>query len=140
LVDPEVFQRRLARLEAVLSDLRDLARVDRAAFMRDRALQAQAERWLYVAAECVLDLAHHVIADRGWRTPETYRDAFRVLRDNGVLDEGLAANMEGWAGLRNVLAHLYLDVDHQLLHRILTDELGFLEQFAKRITRAAGGE
>jgi len=86
LVDPEVFQRRLARLEAVLRDLRGLARVDRGAFLKDRALQAQAERWLYVAAECALDLAHHVIADRGWRTPETYRDAFRVLGDSGVLD------------------------------------------------------
>ena len=56
MVDRDVFDRRLAKLEALL---RDLARVERERFLVDRSLQAQAERWLQLAAECTLDLAHH---------------------------------------------------------------------------------
>ena len=64
MVDRDVFDRRLAKLETLLRDLRSLSKVERAAFLSDRALQAQAERWLQLAAECALDLAHHLIADR----------------------------------------------------------------------------
>lgn len=103
--------------------------------MRDRAAQAQAERWLHLASECVLDLAHHLIADRGWRTPSSYRDAIRVLAENAVMDDSLADQLDLWAGLRNVLVHLYLDVDHDTLFRILQSDLDQLEDFARAVSR-----
>ena len=80
MVDREVFDRRLAKLEELLRDLRTLARTERAAFLTDRGQKAQAERWLQLAAECTLDLAHHLIAERGWKTPTTYRETFEILR------------------------------------------------------------
>jgi len=40
LVDRDVFDRRLAKLEALLRDLRELARVERERFLADRGLQA----------------------------------------------------------------------------------------------------
>lgn len=137
MVDREVFDRRLARLEELLSDLRGLAVVPRQEFLRNRGLQAQAERWLHLAAECALDLANHLIADRGWRTPTTYREAFQILKEQGVLSEKLATAMEGWAGLRNVLVHLYLGVDHERIWQTLVNDLGVLEQFAAALSRAA---
>lgn len=136
MVDREVFERRLAKLEELLRDLRTLAVVDREPFLRDRGLRAQAERWLQLAAECALDLAHHLIADRGWKTPSTYREAFEILRAEGVIDAALAEQMQAWAGLRNVLTHLYLEVDHARLHEILRGELGQLERYAAALTRS----
>jgi len=136
MVDPEVFARRLATLERLLADLRGLAQVDRQAFLQSRGYQAQAERWLHLAAECAIDLANHLVADRGWRTPGTYREAFEVLHEAGVVDSELAAQMASWAGLRNLLVHVYLEVDHERLHDILTRELGQLEAFALAMNRA----
>jgi len=138
LVDREVFDRRLAGLEQLLRDLRGLARSGRAQFLRDRGLQAQAERWLQLAAESVLDLANHLISERGGRTPESYRDSIRVLAEEGVLPEELASCIEAWAGLRNVLIHLYLEVDHETIWEVLTDDLGDLESFAAAVAAAAG--
>lgn len=133
MVNREVFQRRLARLEQLLRDLRQLASIPRAEYLGDRGKQAQAERWLHLAAECVLDLAHHLIADRGWRTPSSYRDAIQVLAENDILDDSLAGQLEAWAGLRNVLVHLYLDVDQQMLFTILERDLGQLEEYARQL-------
>jgi uncharacterized protein YutE (UPF0331/DUF86 family) len=138
LVDREVFDRRLARLEELLRDLRRLSRSGREPYLGDRGLQAQAERWLQLAAECVLDLANHLISERGWRTPETYRDSIRVLAEEGVLPGDLAPRLEAWAGLRNILVHLYLEVDHETLWRVLTEDLGDLEAFAAAVASAAG--
>jgi uncharacterized protein YutE (UPF0331/DUF86 family) len=136
LVDRDVFDRRLAKLEWLIRELRKVAARGREAFLADSTVQASAERWLHLAAECVLDFAHHVIADRGWKTPETYREAFRILEAEGVLTSERAREMEGWAGLRNVLVHLYLDVDHERLYEILTRNLDQLEAFAAEVSRA----
>lgn len=135
MVDREVFDRRLSRMEELLRDLRALSATPRDTFLRDRGLQAQAERWLQLAAECALDLAHHLIADRGWKTPESYREAFEILRAEGVLDASLADAMQGWAGLRNLLTHLYLEVDHARIHEILCGELDPLERYAASLSR-----
>ena len=137
MVDPEVFDRRLSKLEQLLKQLRQAAKNDWEAFRANEWLQASVERWLHLAAECTLDLAHHLIADRGWRTPTSYRDSFQILEENGVLSTELARQMEGWAGLRNVLVHLYLDVDRRRLHEILTQDLDQLELYADAVSRAA---
>jgi len=141
LVDRDTFDRRLAKLEELLGDLRRIApkrSAERDAFLSDRGVQAQAERWLELAAECCIDLAHHLIADRGWRSPRTYRETFEILRDNGVLDAELCVAMQGWAGLRNVLTHLYLDVDHARICDVLERELDQLDRFAVAVARATG--
>jgi len=139
LVDRDTFDRRLAKLEELLGDLRRIAPkcpADREAFLVDRGVQAQAERWLQLAGECCIDLAHHLIADRGWRSPRTYRETFEILRDHGVLDAELAEAMKGWAGLRNALTHLYMDVDHARICDVLEHELDQLARFAAAVARA----
>ena len=140
MVDRDVFERRLARLEVLLRDLRVLARTPRERFLGDRGLQAQAERWLQLAAECALDLAHHLIASRGWPVPSTYREAFQILEREGVLTSDLSHRMQGWAGLRNVLTHLYLEIDHERVYAVLTSELDALETYAAALSRALDGE
>jgi uncharacterized protein YutE (UPF0331/DUF86 family) len=139
LVDRDTFERRLGKLEELLRDLRALAETEAESFLADRGLQAQAERWLQLAAQCTVDLAYQLIADRGWSVPATNREAFSVLRREGVLSEELAARMGEWAGLRNLLVHLYLTVDSQRLYEILTTELDQLEDFARAVTRALDG-
>lgn len=136
MVDREVFERRLGKLESLLRDLRSLARESRDDYLGDRAKQAQAERWLHLASECVLDLSHHLIADRGWRQPASYREAIRVLAENGAIDDELCSQLELWAGLRNVLVHLYLDVDHDTIFEIMQTDLDQLESFARAIAQA----
>jgi uncharacterized protein YutE (UPF0331/DUF86 family) len=136
LVDRETFDRRLAKLEELLAKLRALGATPRSTYLESEGLRAQSERWLQLAAECSLDLAHQLIAERGWKTPATYREAFEILRSERVLDADLASDMQGWAGLRNILTHLYLDIDHERLHEILVSELDQLERYAAALARA----
>ena len=110
--------------------LRKLAEVDREIFLVEPSVQAQAERWMQLAAETCLDLAQHVIASEGFKTPARYPETLQILGEEGVLPRELARQMEEWAGLRNILVHLYLDVDYEELFTILTRKLNQLEAFA----------
>ena len=45
--------------------------------------------------------------------------------------------MQRWAGLRNVLVHLYMEIDHRIVFDALRLELDQLERYAAAIVAAA---
>ncbi len=121
-----------------LAELRSFLRHSREEFIREPALHHLAERYLQLACECVLDTAHHVIADEGLRQATSYQDAMDVLRESGFLAEDLAERLKGWIGFRSVLVHFYLNVDHGRSHDAIREDLGDLEAFAVEMTRLLG--
>lgn len=135
MVDRHALSSRLDALEGYLAELRSFQSVNREDYIREPALHHLAERYLHLACESVLDIAHHVISDQGYRQAQSYRDAMDVLREEKLIDEGLAEKLKGWMGFRNVLVHLYLEIDHGRTYDALRDDLGDLEQFAAAMAR-----
>jgi uncharacterized protein YutE (UPF0331/DUF86 family) len=121
----------LNALEGYLAELRSFRTRSRAEFVREPALHHLAERFLQLACECVLDIAHHVIADQGYRQSSSYKDTMDVLKEEGLLDDDLADRLKGWMGFRNLLVHFYLDVDHGRSFDAIQNDLGDLEAFAR---------
>lgn len=85
--------------------------------VRREDLERNRETWLKVrgalelASQCAIDLALRMIAKRGLGVPQTYREVFSVLVRAGVIGNQLASQLEAWAGLRNVLVHIYTELD-----------------------------
>jgi uncharacterized protein YutE (UPF0331/DUF86 family) len=88
-----------------------------------------------VAAQVSIDLANHVIASSGWRTPTDFRDGFTVLEERGVLPSDLAERMRALAGLRNRLVHVYEDIDDRIIYASLPEGLSDLSEYAAAIAR-----
>lgn len=124
---------RLSALEGYRTKLASFDRFSREDFLADEDVHQLAARYLQLACECVLDLTQHVISQKGFRQPRDYKDAIEVLREEGVLDPDLAERLKGWMGFRNVLVHLYLDVDHVRSYEAIQHELGDLDAFAARM-------
>ncbi|MGH3811985.1 MAG: type VII toxin-antitoxin system HepT family RNase toxin [Pseudonocardiaceae bacterium] len=118
---------RVRRLLTMLERYRSLLAVDDPDPYRRRHL-------VQTAAQICIDLANHVIAADGHRVPRDYGDAFRVLAEVGVLDDDLADRMVALAGARNLIVHLYADVDDDRLARAVRGGgLDDLSAFAVRI-------
>jgi uncharacterized protein YutE (UPF0331/DUF86 family) len=128
----------LDALEGYLAELRSFKGISREDFIREPALHHLAERYLHLACESVLDIAHHVIADQRYRQAQSYKEAMDVLREETLIDRDLADRLKGWMGFRNVLVHLYLAIDHGRTHDAIRDDLGDLEQFAAAMARLLG--
>lgn len=123
MVDPD----RVRRLLSMLERCRGLLAADDPDPYRRRHL-------VQTAAQIAIDLANHVIAADGYRPPRNYGDAFRVLAEVGVLDDGLAARMVALAGARNLIVYLYAEVDDERLARAVRDGgLDDLSAFAAAI-------
>lgn len=140
MVRPELLHKRLAVLMDALADLRRYREsVSRARLGSDRDTQHMVLHAMYVAVQVAIDIALHALADAEQPAAATYREAFRGLAAAGMLDAELADRLEGWAGLRNVLAHHYATVDYGLVHDALIHELGDLEAFAAVAGSWVGG-
>ena len=138
--------KRWAQLPATcgyLEKLHILVALPRDAFLQDFTNVESAKHLLQVSIECCLDIAHHIVADEGWRTPADYYDTFVVLYENGILPEAFMPTLRQMVGFRNRVVHLYWDVDDATVYRILQENLGDFDTYIKFIldfTQPESGE
>ncbi len=92
------------------------------------------ERGLHLCAQNALDVATHVAASAGRDVPD-YATALDRLAELRVLPPAFAERFRGIAGFRNVIVHGYLDIDPEIVHRVLTERLDDFEEFARHIER-----
>lgn len=135
MVDLDRIHQRLQLLNGYLHELRQLRDLPVAEYLQN---EVYAGRYLVqVAAQTCIDLANHVIASEGWRSPRDFGDSFTVLHEHGVLDDALAGQLRGLAGLRNRLVHVYDEIDDARVHEALTTGLPDLDAFAAAVARLA---
>ncbi|MBI2525434.1 MAG: DUF86 domain-containing protein [Candidatus Rokubacteria bacterium] len=129
MVDPDLILRKLADLDQYLVQVSEYRGITVEEYRRDWKIQRIVERTLQMAIEVCVDVASHIIADRGLRVPATYAEAFEILGEAGLLDAALTAQMVRMAGFRNVLVHEYARVDAEIVVGILAGRLGDLARF-----------
>ncbi len=130
--DPEVIRRHLAALREALSNLRRHAGRSAQELRTDADLRWTVERGLQLCAQNALDIATHLAAASGLDSPD-YATAIDRLAELAVLSPEFASRLRPIAGFRNVLVHGYLQVDLNVLERVLREKLTDLEEFAVRV-------
>lgn len=102
-------------------------------FARDYILTGAAERNFQVAIQAALDIASLILAHQTTILPKEYKDLFPALAQIGVLPADFAQRLVAMAKFRNVLVHLYLEVDLHRLYRYLQENLDDFEVFARYV-------
>lgn len=135
MVDRETLERRLRVLEDLERKLSGFTSIPEDEFVAEDPIHDLAERYLHLAVECLIDVGNHILATRSVEAPGTYREVFALLAREGVLSADLARRLQGWAGFRNVLVHLYLDIDHRITWRVIQQDLGDLREFRAAVAQ-----
>jgi len=82
-----------------------------------------------IAVEMVINIAEHIVSGLNLGMPEYARDLFPLLAKENIVNEDLAKKLGDAVGLRNVLVHLYLEVDLNILADSATAGLNDLREF-----------
>jgi uncharacterized protein YutE (UPF0331/DUF86 family) len=132
-VAPEVVVRKLDTLRSLLAELEKHAGATADEIRQD---PYRVERLLELLVTAAADLLSHLLAERG-EQPGTYREIFRRAGEQGLIAAELAERLEKAAGMRNVLVHLYEDIDYQVVadsvERALADFDEFLRVMRQRV-------
>jgi uncharacterized protein YutE (UPF0331/DUF86 family) len=134
-----VGESQLDLLERLLSRLDEYAsHVTRDELELDLDTWLKVSRALELVAQCCVDLAMELVAQRGLGVPETYREAFVRLAQHHLITPEQSTVLQGWAGLRNVLAHLYTTIDLDRLYAAMKEDKTTLREFGRIAARELG--
>ena len=131
MTDPELLAKKLAFVETCVRDLRTRARPDRIA--EDLREERFVVHTLQLAIQAVLDVGSYLVSDERLGEPETNRSIFRLLARAGALPSPLAERLERMAGFRNVVVHMYQDVDLAIVRDVVEHRLDDLLAFVAAI-------
>ena len=131
MVDPQKARSLLALYRRYRGYLAELAAREDDELRADFAVMGGVQHYLLLTIETVLDLGSHLISSEGYDPPRSYADIFRVLRDAGLLPQKLADRLMAMARFRNVLVHLYAQVDEDRVLRVLRSSLDDPDEFVR---------
>lgn len=129
MVDRDKVEGLIRHLRQYTGYLRDIAKLDREEFLDDPMAIGSARYYLQVSIESCIDIANHIIATERLRAPKDYKDTFKVLNETGIIPDEFTRTMRAMAGLRNLLVHLYWEVDDKMVYDSLSTELDDFETF-----------
>jgi len=122
-------------LDKYISALQELAVVPEDKYMNDMVLQGAAERYLQLAIETCLNIGNRILALEQRRqnitAPETYAEIFEKLAQIGVIPAAFSAGLVNMARFRNLLVHMYWEIDPGKVYEILSTGLNDLRTFRK---------
>ena len=123
MVDETLILRKLSELDQYFKQIKEYEGITVAEYSDDWKIQRIIERTLQMMIETCVDIAGHIIADKGYRTPTSYSDSFRVLHEEKVLSDKLFSALEKMAKFRNIVVHHYDKVDAEIVVGILKKDL-----------------
>jgi len=137
MIDKERVERFVFLIRDAVRELQglNLKEIGLETYQADKHIRALSEHYLRIAIEATLDLGRHVIVKTGLGMPQEYREVGKILREQGVVPANLGKQLEAMAGMRNVLVHLYWDIDYTLLYNTIAGGLGTFEQCIEHIFR-----
>ena len=135
MVDRDKVEGLIRHLRQYTGYLWDIAKLDREEFLNDPMAIGSARYYLQVSIESCIDIANHIIATERLRAPKDYKDTFKVLNETGIIPDEFTRTMRAMAGLRNLLVHLYWEVDDKMVYDGLSAELDDFETFIAHIMK-----
>lgn len=87
-----------------------------------------------IAVEVTINITEHIVAGLNLGKPEFARELFPLLAKENIIDAELAEKLAKAVGLRNILVHLYREVDLNILAVAATKDLNDLRDFAKAVS------
>lgn len=133
MVDKALILRKIDDLDLYQRQIGEFSGITVQGYREDWKTQRIVERTLQMMIETCVDIANHIVSDRGMRTPTSYSDTFKVLFENGIIDRDLFEIMEKMAKFRNVVVHQYEGVDAEIVAIILKKHLADFERFREGV-------
>jgi uncharacterized protein YutE (UPF0331/DUF86 family) len=134
-INPNLIAVKISEIKQSLKRMDAISSKGRDAFLTDPDLMDSAKYRLITAIEATISICNHIIAREFNRVPESYSDCFIILHESGVISSQLAKKLGNMARFRNMLVHIYWEIDDEKIFDILTDDIADLDNYIKEIVQ-----
>ena len=124
---------RLQELDTVLQELSRYRDLPPDTLQSNLSQRWILERGLIAAASLILDAANHILAGHFGVYASTYEESLAALHEKQVISPSLYAEIKGLGGFRNVLVHMYQELDPRQVWESYQKGLITFPRFAQEV-------
>ena len=128
----------LRELEESQKDWQRYQNISLEELKKDRDKRNMVLHAMLVSIQAAIDVATGLIVKEGLGKPTTYRETFEILGHAGLIPEELAEELSDLAGFRNVLVHIYWQLDLDQVYGVLQNDLKTLKSFLQEVKKLLG--
>jgi len=96
---------------------------------RDRDKRNMVLHALLISIQAGIDIANHLIAEYRLEKPDTYRESFQIISDEGLISTSLGEQMADLAGFRNIITHIYWRLNLDEVYAVIQNDLKTIKEF-----------
>lgn len=133
MIDEDIISSRLSKIREYSNLLKELMEIPKENFVATPGHYLEAERLLEVMIQSMIDVGTHIIAGLLLKKPEDYHQVFEVLAKEGIISKEFLPRAYAMVGLRNLLSHEYLTIDHGRLYDDIKTDLYDFQEFSTLI-------
>lgn len=134
-INPTLVAAKISEVQQSIQRLDGISSKGRDVFLTDPDLIDSAKYRLITAIEAAVSICNHITARKFKRVPESYSDCFTILSECGVITAELAERLGNMARFRNMLVHIYWEIDNEKIFDILTTDLVDFRNYIEEIVR-----
>ncbi len=120
-------------MQKALNRLDSISKIEKEEFLNNPDKIDSAKYNFILAIESAIDICNHIISQNGFRPPQDYADTFKVLAEQGILQEDFVNNLRNMVKFRNRLVHIYWEIDNEQIYLILKNNLVDLKKLLAKI-------
>lgn len=135
MVDEEVVVSKLRHINEYTNDLREMQGLTEEEYKSDMIIQRAVERTCMNLVQACIDLTKHIRAAKDLSPSGTSKQNIEALGNAGIISRETQKRLEEAVGFRNILAHRYGDVDHDVVYDVLHNDLKWFEQYQQELAQ-----
>lgn len=138
MLDKERILSKIDELEQYMIELKSVAPSSYSEYVENIEKKRSCERLLHIMIECVIDICTLIVKGMKLGLPTEEEDLFEKLRKRNVITSEMKEILKKMKGFRNILVHMYSEVNDGLVFENLKNIKDF-EKFKKQILKFLKG-
>jgi uncharacterized protein YutE (UPF0331/DUF86 family) len=138
VVDTDLILAKAGSVRSHLNRVFEKRNIEQDAFLRDVDRQESILFNIQMAVQNCIDIAAHIISEKGWGVPGSTTEMFYVLEKNSYLDGNITRKMVKAIGFRNLIVHEYGKLELEQVYKIAHNDINDLNDYLQAIFKKLG--
>ena len=132
----DILKDKIKEIEGYLSELEEIIPQNLERYLQNFEKRAACEHYFEKITEAIIDLVFIFINERRIEMPEDDESALEILVKEKVISLDLGRKLQEARRMRNIIAHKYGNVNHELIFNAISEELiKDVREFLKNIRK-----
>ncbi|MHA1292081.1 MAG: type VII toxin-antitoxin system HepT family RNase toxin, partial [Promethearchaeota archaeon] len=132
-IDRDIILSRFKKMDELIQNLREIKKKSKDEFLSNYLLYLSAQRALETCINICIDIGNHILSLNKSGKPETYSEIFIELAKLNLINKRLKEKLLKMVKFRNLLGHLYMEINNEKIYEILQENLEDFNLFKKQI-------